>query len=171
MSKILEIEDYFEQQKSPEAIIASLKQLDLDYLADPDSPEAFANICNYLTLCAMEDIKIDTAVFNMQGKAISKEDLAKMNAGNFNEVAEGCLFISLRSEEDGRNYLPVFTSPSEYRELSGTYPIQASLSLLISYVYCVEGVDGLIIDPYSDAVIIDKDNVELMIELLQNQAS
>lgn len=170
MTKIINIEDLFNQQKDSEEILVTLKKLCSSFICK-ESEEAFSDICNYLTLCAMDDIKVHTAVFNMQGKTIASKDLARMNDGDFSNISEGCLFVSLKSQEDGMNYLPLFTQANEIEEIEGIYPIKAAVSILISYVYCVEGIDGLIINPYTDAVIIDKENVELMVEMLQNEQS
>lgn len=95
--------------------------------------------------------------YELMMRSIATEDLYLPMNGN--EVV-------FMTDSENHNYIPLFTSTSEENELKHTSYDVIKVEKIISEIYDLGKFDSIVINPFTDDVIIGENSVELLKRLI-----
>lgn len=91
--------------------------------------------------------------YEMMMRSIATEDLYLPMNGNK---------VVFMTDSENHNYIPLFTSTSEENELNHTSYDVVKVEKIIREIYDLGKFDSIVINPYTDDVIIGEKSVELL---------
>lgn len=140
---------------------------------DQTADNAYGYICQLLGLCAVKGTKIYTSMMAADGSEVPESDLEKIARGEIGSL-ETEMVVATITDEDGDSFIPVYTSYEEDElkdEAEEAVSGMMEVGTLLNYVSSIDGIDGIMIDPFSDQVIIPSAVNDIIISLLKGNAA
>lgn len=162
-NKIVLVKDFDERNYSELSLDdgSLLKQCIKDYLKDKDNKEAIANLLTVLRSSKVFvpcDLQLsDEAKAIMDRLEKDGKDLDTLEGKEADTVQEGMNFIPGILESEGHKYFPAFSSDAEIGDKA-----EGMARVNMPFVHAIdmaldEGVDGIVINPYTDDFFVDKE--------------